>query len=128
MIPWLPFLGTVFLILFESRKASAQQVAINSYAPVNVTCPSRSLLRSSGTSPQGNQTINAQEALYVENRRINSVASAFETFLANNKTGYDLTLRAPNASYCELEKYSSFGKSATVLGADQVSANVRFSD
>lgn len=82
------------------QQAYAQQVQVTTYAPVNVTCPSRSLLRAAGTSPQGNQSINADEALYIQTRKQGQVASAFETLLANNITGYDLSVLAPNASYC----------------------------
>ena len=113
MVPWISILAAASLYTISSpiQLASAQQVAITSYAPINVTCPSRSLLRSSGTSSQGSQAINAQEALYVQNRKINSVASAFETFLADKNTGYDLSVLAPNATYCVFHRKGfSFSK------------------
>ena len=90
----------MYTVLAFIQEISAQQVAINSYAPVNVTCPSRPLLRSSGTSSQGNQAVNAQESLYVENRKMDQVATAFQTFLANKDTGYEISVLAPNATYC----------------------------
>ncbi|KAK9899955.1 hypothetical protein P389DRAFT_156803 [Cystobasidium minutum MCA 4210] len=93
------------LLLASSISTSIAQLpnaeALNfaSYQPVNVTCPSRSLLRSAGTSAGNNQSINADEASYIERRRQSEVASAFETYLANNVTGYDLNALAPNASF-----------------------------
>lgn len=95
------------VLLASSISTSTAQIpnaeALNyaSYQPVNVTCPSRSLLRNAGTVAGNNQSINADEASYIERRRQNEVASAFETFLANNITGYDLNALAPNASFCE---------------------------
>lgn len=71
-----------------------------SYRPINVTCPPRSLLRNAGTVAGRDQTINPDEAVYVENRRITEVADAFENYLAKIHTGYDLRKLAPNASYC----------------------------
>lgn len=65
-----------------------------------MTCPSRSLLRNAGTVAGRDQTINPDEAAYVENRRITEVADAFDNYLANVHTGYDLRKLAPNASYC----------------------------
>lgn len=94
--------GLALLAASAPSSVHAQsQVSIDSYAPVNVTCPSRSLLRSAGTSVGGNQSINPSEATYIESRRQNVVGPAFEAFLANNITGYDLSQLAPNASYCE---------------------------
>lgn len=95
------------VLLFGALQQAAAQIpnaeALNfaSYQPVNVTCPSRSLLRNAGTAASNNQSINPDEASYIERRRQNEVASAFETYLANNLTGYDLNALAPNASYCE---------------------------
>lgn len=78
---------------------NAEALNFDSYRPVNVTCPPRSLLRNAGTAAANNQSINPDEASYVERRRQNEVGSAFEAFLANNITGYDLAALAPNASY-----------------------------
>lgn len=83
---------------------SAEALNFASYQPVNVTCPSRSLLRNAGTVGSNNQSINPDEASYIERRRQNEVANAFQTFLADNKTGYDLSQLAPNASYCKLSR------------------------
>lgn len=79
---------------------NAEALNFDSYRPVNVTCPPRSLLRNAGTAAANNQSINPDEASYVERRRQNEVGSAFEAYLANNITGYDLAALAPNASYC----------------------------
>jgi hypothetical protein len=99
-------LSILLLLSLLCNQAAAQipnAEALNfaSYQPINVTCPSRSLLRNTGTAVNNNQSINPNEALYIEQRRQNEVASAFQTFLANNITGYDLDILAPNASYCE---------------------------
>lgn len=85
-----------------NRKAPQDPVTAftPSYRPINVTCPSRSLLRNAGTVAGRDQTINPDEAAYVENRRITEVADAFDNYLANVHTGYDLRKLAPNASYC----------------------------
>lgn len=79
-----------------NRKAAYETTTIApSYRPINVTCPSRSLLRNAGTVAGRDQNINPDEAFYVGNRRMIEVASAFKTFLANDITGYDLDKLAP---------------------------------
>lgn len=107
-------LTTAALLLTLALHQAAAQIpnaeALNyaSYQPVNVTCPSRSLLRNAGTAAANNQSINPDEASYIERRRQNEVASAFETYLANNITGYDLNALAPNASYCKATLHTAF--------------------
>lgn len=91
----------------KKAKANARKTAqtttteVLSYRPINVTCPSQPLLRSAGTVAGHDQTINPDEAAYVEKRRLTEVADAFKAYLANDITGYDLDVLAPNASYCE---------------------------
>lgn len=81
--------------------ASAQTSAppqVSSYAPVNVTCPTR-LLRNAGTHPSSNQSLNPNEASYVENRRFQLVGQAFQSYLSAHDTGYDVGQLVPNSSY-----------------------------
>lgn len=97
--------AALLALLPAAAIVSAQSVGappdLQDYAPRNVTCPSRSLIRSAGLNVNGasNQSVNSNEALYIQNRRQNVVGPAFEAFLANNLTGYDLNALAPNASY-----------------------------
>lgn len=99
--------SALLALLPAAAVVTAQSVGappdLQDYAPRNVTCPSRSLIRSAGLNVNGasNQSVNSNEALYIQNRRQNVVGPAFEAFLANNLTGYDLNALAPNASYCE---------------------------
>ena len=72
----------------------------NGYKPTNVTCPSRSLIRNAGTNAANNQTVNPDEASYIQRRKQQVVAQAFQDYLgSDNATGYDLQAIAPNATY-----------------------------
>ena len=106
--------AALLALLPAAAVVSAQSVGappdLQDYAPRNVTCPSRSLIRAAGLNVNGasNQSVNSNEALYIQNRRQNVVGPAFEAFLANNLTGYDLNTLAPNASYCARQVLPGF--------------------
>src|SRR6267154_4114276 len=64
--------------------AVAQSAASLAYTPVYGSCPSGfTLVRQTGSSAAGNQTLNPQEAVYISARKSNVLPNAWKTYLSN---------------------------------------------